>query len=321
MTPNPQLSVVLVICSDTTDARVDLSILDGNLAALHAQVSPPTLEIIVPYAAPAAGIEELQKKYPDVIFRPIVDLSTYQGPGCREHHDELRARGLAEARGEVVALLEDHGYPDCHWARNSWTTHQQEFAAVGGAIENDIDRSLNWAVYFCDFFRYHNPIPAAESRLASDVNVSYKRVALDSIRPLLFPSFRETTVNQALVDRGQKILLSPEVIVRQTRKNLRLGGALKERFIWGRSYAGGRSREIGEKRLLLGMLCPILPAILVSRIARTVFERRRLVGAFLKALPLLLPLTISWSLGELVGYFTARPAVHKAARREALVSS
>ncbi len=321
MTPNPQLSVVLVICSDTTDAELDLSILEGNLAALHAQVAPPTLEIIVPYAAPAAGIEALQKSYPDVIFRPIPDLSTYQGAGSREHHDELRSRGLAEARGETVALLEDHGYPDRNWARNMWAVHQRDCAAVGGAIENDIDRPLNWAVYFCDFFRYHNPVPAGASQLASDVNVSYKRAALNSIRPLLFPSFRETAVNQVLLERGQRILLSPEVIIRQTRKNLRLGGALRERFIWGRSYAGGRSREIGEKRLILGILCPILPALLIFRIARTVFERRRLVGAFLKSLPLLVPLTISWSLGELVGYFTARPAVDKAARREALVNS
>ncbi len=321
MTPSPELSVVLVICSDTTESELDLSILDGNLAALHAQVSPPTLEIIVPYAIPARGIEELQRKYPGVIFRPAPDLRSYQGAGSREHHDELRARGLAEARGEVVALLEDHGYPDRHWARNIWAAHQQDVAAVGGAIENDIDRLLNWAVYFCDFFRYHNPVPAGQSGLASDVNVAYKRAVLDSIRPVLFPSFRETAVNQALVERGQKIVLVPEVVVRQTRKNLGLGGALKERFIWGRSYAGGRSRQIGEKRLILGILCPILPAILIFRIARTVFERRRLVGVFLKSLPLLVPLTISWSLGELVGYFTARPAVHKTTRREALVNS
>jgi hypothetical protein len=321
MTPNPQLSVVLVICSDTTDAKLDLSILAGNLAALHEQVSPPTLEIIVPYAAPAGGIEQLHKRYPDVIFRPVGDLRSYQGPGCREHHDELRSRGLAEARGEIVALLEDHGYPDRHWARNMWAAHRQDVAAVGGAIENAIDRPLNWAVYLCDFFRYHNPLPAGDSRLASDVNVSYKRAALDSIRPVIFPSFRETTVNRALVERGQRIAASPGAIVRQTRKNLRLTSALRERFIWGRSYAGGRSREIGEKRLILGVLCPLLPAILIFRIAGTVFERRRLAGAFLKAFPLLVPLTASWSLGELVGYFTARPAVQKSTRREALVNS
>lgn len=318
---SPQLSVVLVICSDTVDSEVDLSILDGNLAALHAQVSPPTLEIIVPYASPQTGIDALRKKYSNVIFKPAADLATYQGPGSREHHDELRARGLAEARGEIVALLEDHGYPDRHWARNMWVEHRAGCAAVGGAIENGIDRPLNWAVYFSDFFRYHNPVPAGESRLASDVNVSYKRTALDSIRSLLSASFRETTVNQALLERGEKIRLSPAVIVQQSRKNLSIAGALKERFIWGRSYAGGRSREIGDKRLIFGVFCPVLPLVLIFRIARTVFQRRRLVGAFLKAFPLVVPLAASWSLGELVGYITARPTVPKSARQEALVNS
>jgi len=307
---DPQLSVVVVIVSDTTDARCDLSLLSGNLAALHSQVDPPRMEILVPYEPTGQSMEELQQQYPDVIFKPVTDLATHsRAGGSREHHDELRARGIAESRGEIVALLEDHGYPDRNWARNIWTEHQREHAAVGGAMENGVDRPLNWAVYFCDFFRYQNPVPEGDSFSATDANISYKRSILDALRPLLRSHFRETVINQALLERGAKIFLSRSIVVYQKRKNLRLRSALKERFIWGRSYAAGRSQSIGSKRFVLGAFSPILPLLIVARIAKTVLSRRRLVTPFLKSAPLVFLLAVFWSLGELVGYLTGRPAI------------
>ena len=73
---------------------------------------------------------------------------------------------------------------------------------MGGAIENSIDRPLNWAVYFCDFLRYQTPLPDGESALASDANVSYKRTALQAIQPVWRDVFHETSVNAALRARG-----------------------------------------------------------------------------------------------------------------------
>src|ERR1700681_5044734 len=99
--------------------------------------------------------------------------------GSREHHDELRARGLALARGYIVALIEDHGIPAPDWCAQILESHRQPFAVVGGAIENGIDRPLNWAVYYCDFLRYQNPLQEGTSAFASDANVSYKRSALE----------------------------------------------------------------------------------------------------------------------------------------------
>jgi hypothetical protein len=53
-------------------------------------------------------------------------------------------------------------------------------------------------------------------------------------------------------------------------------------------------------------LSPALPAVLLARMAANVARKRRLGGAFVRALPLTAMLTVSWSLGELVGYVTAR---------------
>jgi hypothetical protein len=139
----------------------------------------------------------------------------------------------------------------------------------------------------------------------SDANVSYKRSALGSIRPVWQEIFHETAVNWALTSRGETLALSPNIIVYQHRSNLRLGSALKERFIWGRSYAATRSKLIsGAKRMIYAALSPVLPGVLLLRMTVNVMKKGRCVGAFLKAFPLTVLLTVSWSLGELVGYLT-----------------
>jgi hypothetical protein len=122
--------------------------------------------------------------------------------GGREHHDVLRARGLAAAHGDLVGLLEVHARPDPQWCASVAAAHRQPYAAVGGAIENGVDRPLNWAVYYCDFGRYQNPVPAGETLFASDANVTYKRAALEGVRPSWQESFREVVVNRALTSLG-----------------------------------------------------------------------------------------------------------------------
>jgi hypothetical protein len=300
----PELSIVVAIVSDTTDPRVDAALLAGCLEALAQQVDPPRLEIIVSYRPDVEGLDALEARYPSVSFLPAPDA---KGPaetgGGREHHDVLRARGIASARGGLVALLEDHGRPDPHWCANIVTAHKASYACIGGAVGNIIDRPLNWAVYFCDFGKYQNPLPEGEARFASDSNVSYKRAALMTVREAWADAFREVIVHGALIARGEKVVLRRDILVNQCRAGLRFGPAMRERFIWGRSYSATRNVSLSlPKRLALAALSPLLPAVLTFRLARTALERRRNFGEFLRALPLIMILHASWGAGEGIGY-------------------
>ncbi len=96
-------------------------------------------------------------------------------------------------------------------------------------------------------------------------------------------------------------------MVYQYRSNMRLADALKERLVWGRSYAATRSKLMGRlRRLVLAGLSPLLPAILLWRMMKNVAQKRRCMGQFLKVLPLTVALTVSWSFGEFLGYCTGR---------------
>ena len=308
MVETPELSVVVIISSDTILARADVLHLEGCLEALARQQNPPKTEIIVPHHPEVDGLEKLSKRFPAAVFLPVPEASIAdRGSGGREHHDVLRAHGLRIARGQIVTLLEDYARPDPHWSANIVEAHGHPWAAVGGAIENGVDRALNWAVYFCDFGKYQNPLPAGPSAYASDINTSYKRSALEAIRLLWSDAFREIVVNGALIGRGDRLVLDPRIVVHHHRNDLRPSFALKERFIWGRSYAVTRSTVISDaKRYLYAALSPVLPVLLLARMARTTKGRGRHFSAFLRALPHLVPLLVFWSVGEMVGYLAPR---------------
>lgn len=300
--PTPLVSVVVVIVSDTTTPRASAAHLAECLDALASQTDAPPFEVIVPHTTAVDGLEAVRARFPDVRFLPAPDVVARVGG--REHHDVLRARGMAVARGEIVGLLEDHARPHPRWCAAVADAHRSPHAAIGGAIENGVDTPLNWAVYYCDFGKYQNPVAAGETAFASDANVTYKREALEAVRPAWQEAFREVVVNGALKGQGRTIALDPRVIAYQNRHGLALTPALRERFSWGRSYAATRRSQLPPvRRLILAMLAPALPAVLLYRMGRTA-RARGSFATFGRALPFTALLLVSWSAGEGLGYVT-----------------
>jgi hypothetical protein len=297
--PAPVLSIVVVIVSDTTE-RASAAHLGRCLDALAKQVDAPPFEVIVPHLPQVADLDRVRGRFPWVTFLTADDVTARAGG--REHHDVLRSRGLAAARGDVIGLLEDHARPDPGWCASVMSAHGGPHAAIGGAIENGVERPLNWAVYYCDFGRYQNPVPAGETPFASDANTTYKRQALERVRPVWQESFREVVVNGALKNLDATIALDPRIVVYQNRVGLTLRTALRERFVWGRSYAATRRALLPlTKRLFYAVLSPLLPAVLFLRMAKTSNERGSL-RTFVPAIPLTLLLLVTWSAGEGMGY-------------------
>ena len=298
------LSVVIVIASDTVRRPAHAGYLRGCLQGLREQSGAPALEIVVPHLPGVRCLDELAREFPEVRFLEIADLPPMPPGPYRNHHDDLRSRGIRVTTGPLVALLEDHEVPDAHWAARLVAAHAgTSHAAVGGAVENVINRPLNRAVWLCDFARYLNPLPAGPSLVASDVNVAYRRRALDDVSESWTRRFNERSVHEALIARGHTLALSPEVVVYQRRAGLRAADAVVERFAWGRSYAATRAAAWSRARCLMyGAGTAVLPVLLVARVVASVAARRRFTPAILAALPWTVALAVAWSLGECAGY-------------------
>ena len=241
----PLLSVVVTV---TTGGRH----VDRCLEALDAQVDPPAFEVLVPVDGGVADVERWEAAWPRVRFERVPGpSSTADDPGAAHlAYDRRRATGLSAARGSLLALTEDHASPDRDWCARIAAAHSAlPHAAIGGAIDNASDHPLTWAVYFSDFGRYQSPLPAGPADYVSDVNVSYKRAPLERVADAWRPAYHETAVHGALLANGETLWRQPDIVVHQHRGRLKLGPVLRERFAWGRLYAGKRAHEMGAPRI------------------------------------------------------------------------
>jgi hypothetical protein len=320
MTPGSALDTAVAGHGATRDAAPRLSVIvtvvDGGdvlrrcLAALARQEAPPPMEILVPYDTTIAHAADLGREFPDVRFVDLGVIATDRprGSPAAEHElfDRRRAGGLAAARGDLVAILEDRGVPRPEWARTIERLHQQPYAAIGGAIEPASDDVLSEASYVCDFGRYGLPFESGRSPWLSDVNVSYKRAVVDAVRPLWRERYHEPIVHDALLRRGHALYLSSEMIVDHAPRPLSLRTLLRQRFAWGRLFGRIRAGQVGLlTRVALVAAGPIVPLLLFARHART--QRRKRRGSrFLRAAPATALLLVVWSAGELWGEVTAR---------------
>ena len=304
--PHPVLSIVVTIVDGGSYLREFLKSVDRL-------ETPPPMEVIVPYDDSIADILEFAGEFPDVTFvelgqiTPIYPITSEAGQ--HELYDRRRAAGLAAATGEIIALLEDRGHPRPDWARTVVRLHKEtKYNIIGGAINcQEPTQVLNWAFYVSDFGRYGLPFETGPVDWVSDVNVSYSRDVLEMTRHLWKERYNEPIVHWFLIDHGEELLLSNEVVVEHTRPPTKLLPLLSERFQWGRLFGYIRTKRLSPtKRLLFIAASPLIPPRLWLRHLMMQRKKGRL-ASYLVALPSVIVLTTAWTCGEVWGYITKSP--------------
>jgi hypothetical protein len=296
---------------------VIVTIVDGGdvlrnfLNALAHQQDPPPLQILLPYDSSIPETAALQPQFPQVTFIDMGVTKTIRSidtaAGQHELYDRRRAAGLARATGTLIGILEDRAPPRSDWARNVIRLHSQPYGVIGGAIECAPTDTLNWAFYVCDFSRYGLPFESGPRRWVSDVNVSYKRKMMDDTRHIWNERFNEAMVHWALLERGETLYLSSELVVDYKTPYTSLRGVLPERFHWGRLFGHVRAKKMNlPARLGHIVLGPLIPVVLFFRHAMTQTAKGNF-WRFLRAAPTVAALLAGWTSGEIWGYITKRP--------------
>ncbi len=301
-----KLSVVVTIVEGGASLARCLEVLD-------AQIDPPDMEVVVPFDDTVTDIPSLAARFPRVRFLPMGAVPTMAVPtsarGQHELFDRRRSAGLLAVTGDIIGILEDRGLPTTDWASRVMHLHAAlPHAVIGGAVENGVDRLANWALYFCDFTRYAPPFAAGPAAWVTDVNVSYKRRALDDTRDLWRERYHEPVVHGALARRGETLFLTPELVTSQMRTQTAFRRIVRERFGWGRLFAYTRVHSATlVRRVGWAAGAPLIPAVVFVRQFRLTWAKGRHRSRFLAAAPLMLLLLVCWSAGEAVGYLTGRP--------------
>ncbi len=217
----------------------------------------------------------------------------------------LRHRGYAAARGNIVAVTEDHCEPVGEWARRIVQAHAEhpEVAAIGGTVENAApDHLMDWAYYFVTQMPW---IPPPDPTfLVGHTNLSYKRWAAQAM-PWDGPLSIEILYNRELRRQGHAVSADDRIRVRH---DLCLGVAATHvlEFHNARTVAGICRDRLGPRDWM--RIAAPLP-LAVYRAARDVKKglRKRVPrGTLLRAVPLIASLHLVHVAGEMVGYATGQ---------------
>lgn len=301
------------------DLSIVVTIIDGGdylrdfLRAATSFDRPPAHEVILPFDASRPEVPAMAAEFPTVRFLDIGRIETIHPisteAGRHELYDRRRAHGLAASTGRIIAILEDRGHPRPDWAREVVRLHRETGChVVGGGIECREPASLlNWAFYVTDFGRYSLPFTSGPVEWLSDVNVSYSRQVIEEMRPLWKERYHEPLLHKYLMDKGEKLWLSNEMIISHGRPATTLAYLIHERFHWGRLFGHIRALTLGEgERLKLIVMAPLIAPLLWVR--HGLMQKAKGRGQrYLRALPYVMILTTCWMAGEVWGYVTRKP--------------
>lgn len=217
---------------------------------------------------------------------------------------QLRLAGYRAARGDIVAVTEDHChvYPD--WVERVLAAHTRhpEAGAIGGAVRNGTNtKVIDWAAFFLTQGPFMPPLDnGIAERISGPANVSYKRRVLDRLTGDERHGLIDWLELPAALE-DEKLAADDSILVKHHQSQGFWGTSLAE-FDNGRTIAGFRRRrmERGDWLRILG--APVLPLFRTQRALRIVAGKERPPRMIARALPAHVWFQYCATAGELLGY-------------------
>lgn len=215
----------------------------------------------------------------------------------------LWTEGIRASRSEFVALTTAEMSPNPGWldallARNE----PNSTVGVGGAIDPSPSLGpFDRAVYLQRYAQYRRPWPAASPVGPAGDNALYRRADLDGVQSSWSGGFWEVEVQHALSQSGLTLATAEGSAVTY------LGGSqftstLRRRFQHARRYAAGRVALMSPaERLARTAALPLVPAVMLARVAKALSARGDSWRRWADAAPGLVALLAVWTAGEAWG--------------------
>ncbi len=286
----PALSVVLA-CTGGLDS------IATTVRHLAAQSIRARMELVVvglpsqAGAPPPPGAEELG----DYRFVPIHSVDSIA---------RANAAGVRAARADVVALAEDHCFPQPGWAEALVAAHAGPWTAVGPAMVNANPGSrVSWADFVIGYGPWAEPVATGEAPFLPGHNSSYaRRVLLDYGERLEEMLEAETVMHLDLGARGHRLLVCADARAAHVNFSL-LGPWLRVQVHNGRVFGG--TRALGWPRSRRALYCaasPLIPLVRLRRALRTVRRLSHAQPGVRRGLPLLIVGLVLDGVGQSLGY-------------------
>ena len=225
----------------------------------------------------------------------------------------LWGSGLRAARGRVVAFTISQCVVDPGWARAMLEGIAAGAAGVGGRL--DLRKGSSATVRATFYLRYSAWLtaPAGPAREIAGDNAAYDHEALRLAQDRLATGFWEVDVHARFREIGRRLVLHPGATAR-FGGDLKLGTMASLRFAHGRHSGAFRVGQGIRTKWQMVLGAPLVPAVLLVRVARRVARAPAHWPGFLSALGAFLVLATAWAAGEAIGGLTAPPKMREALR-------
>jgi GT2 family glycosyltransferase len=288
--PNrPLLSVIL-----TTRERY--SAIRKTVSCLRKQTACGQIELVI--VAPSRSRLELdERQLAEFAGYQVVEIDRFKSIG------HSNAEGIRHANAAIVALAEDHCFPDPQWAERLIASHQGPWAAVGPGIRNANPKTaVSWADLFIGYGPWLAPSPSRETEYLPGHNASYKRAVLleygDQLDSLMDA---ETVLHWNLRSKGHRLFLDSQACVAHTNFSL-WASWLPAQLHNGRLFAGTRALQKPLSwRILFTLGAPLIPAVRLARIWAAI-SSKELRRRFLSSIHAVAIGLVVDGMGQMIGY-------------------
>jgi GT2 family glycosyltransferase len=213
------------------------------------------------------------------------------------------AAGVRAARAEIVALMENHVFPEPDWAEQILRAHQGPWMAIGPRVNGLNLRSWTSRAYRMVFYgRLSARDQPRETEHLPWHNGTYKSRLLQPFANQLEDLLdHEERFHQMLLAHGYRLYYWPGARLRHANVS-RPGRALQLAFYTGRVFASERNRDWPwRRRLLYAAGWPLFPWIRLAQMREDIQRIARQEPTWF-LLPLGVLLLHLLALGEAIGY-------------------
>jgi hypothetical protein len=265
------------------------------LASLRAQAAARRTEIVVVDRVGDATRQRIANEFP---FVRVLAAPARPRPTV----PQMRRLGVDSAQSSIVAVLEEHCTAPPDWIETIAREFREGDAAIGGPILDDgFERVRDWVVYFSEYHNFMPPWRDGPREELNGANIAYDRAKLLKHRDVLDTGYWEVVLHPLLARDGAFRAVN-SLGVRHTGP-FDLAYYLRQRYLLSRVWGGTqKDRVSASTRLAHIVMAPVLPAMMLARVASRVRHDARLRGRFAAALPMLGVAMGALTVGETLGY-------------------
>lgn len=184
---------------------------------------------------------------------------------------KANAQGIRLAKSKIVALAEDHSFPEPNWAEKLVQRHREEWSVVAPAVYNaNPSRSVSWADLFIGYGPWLYPSRSGERTYLPGHNSSYKKAVLleygDQLESMMDA---ETVLHWDLHRKGHRLYLEADARIAHTNFSL-WSSWVPLQFYNGRLFAGIRRGNMSlMMRIIYTLGSPLIPLVRLIKICRS----------------------------------------------------